>query len=116
MAEYGSSPKASCVSSGSASLRRKPMALLNLVYREQLFPREAWRRTFDVLLERMPPNKAYRAMVELLALAYDRGCKAELAACRPISTPAACRHGSSSPAFLPRTLRACPTSSSNFIR
>ena len=29
------------------SLRRKPMALLNLVYRDQLFPREAYRRTFD---------------------------------------------------------------------
>ncbi|WP_375764601.1 IS21-like element helper ATPase IstB [Bradyrhizobium sp. Pha-3] len=30
------------------SLRRKPMALLNLVYRDQLFPREAYRRAFDV--------------------------------------------------------------------
>ena len=29
------------------SLRRKPMALLNLVYRDRLFPREAYRRTFD---------------------------------------------------------------------
>jgi len=32
------------------ALRRKPMALLNLVYRDQLFPREAYRRTFDALL------------------------------------------------------------------
>ena len=31
------------------ALRRKPMALLNLVYRDQLFPREAYRRTFDAL-------------------------------------------------------------------
>jgi hypothetical protein len=32
------------------SLRRKPMALLNLVYREQLFPRRAYRRAFEALL------------------------------------------------------------------
>ena len=29
------------------ALRRKPMALLNLVYRDQLFPREAYRATFE---------------------------------------------------------------------
>ncbi len=63
-----------------SSLRRKPMALLNLVYREQLFPREAYRHTFDVLLERLPSNKACRLMVDLLALAHERGCEAELAA------------------------------------
>ena len=62
-----------------ASLRRKPMALLNLVYRNQLFPREAYRRTFDVLVERLPEKKACRVMVDLLALAHDRGCEAELA-------------------------------------
>lgn len=62
------------------SLRRKPMALLNLVYREQLFPREAYRRTFEVMLVRLRSNKACRLMVELLALAHDRGCEAELAA------------------------------------
>ena len=33
------------------SLRRKPMALLNLVYRDQLFPRQAYRRTFDAHAE-----------------------------------------------------------------
>jgi hypothetical protein len=32
------------------ALRRKPMALLNLVYRDQLFPREAYRRTWEALL------------------------------------------------------------------
>lgn len=36
------------------SLRRKPMALLNLVYRDRLFPRDAYRRTFDCLRERLP--------------------------------------------------------------
>ena len=63
-----------------SSLRKKPMALLGLVYREQLFPRQAYRRTFDHLLERLTPNKACRVMVGLLALAHERGCEAELAA------------------------------------
>jgi len=61
------------------ALRRKPMALLNLVYRDQLFPREAYRRTFDRLLETLAPKPACRLMVDLLALAHDRGCEAELA-------------------------------------
>lgn len=62
------------------SLRRKPMALLNLVYRDQLFPRQAYRQTFDALLERLPEKQACRIMVDLLALAHERGCEAELAA------------------------------------
>jgi hypothetical protein len=33
------------------ALRRKPMALLNLVYRDQIFPREAFRLSFDRLLD-----------------------------------------------------------------
>jgi hypothetical protein len=61
------------------SLRRKPMALLNLVYRDRLFPREAYRRTFDSLRERLPDKKACRLMVDLLALAHERGCEADLA-------------------------------------
>lgn len=61
------------------SLRRKPMALLNLVYRDRLFPRDAYRRTFDRLRERLPDKKACRLMVDLLALAHERGCEAELA-------------------------------------
>ena len=61
------------------ALRRKPMALLNLVYRDQLFPRDAYRLTFDRLLEKLPEQSACRLMVDLLALAHDRGCEAELA-------------------------------------
>ena len=61
------------------SLRRKPMALLGLVYRDQLFPRDAYRRTFDALLERLPDRQACRVMVEPLALAHERGCERELA-------------------------------------
>ena len=61
------------------ALRRKPMALLNLVYRQQLFPRDAYRLTFDRLLENLPDKAACRLMVDLLALAHDRGCEADLA-------------------------------------
>jgi hypothetical protein len=61
------------------SLRRKPMALLNLTYRAQLFPREAFRAAWEALLEAGPPRQACRAMVGLLALAHDRACEAELA-------------------------------------
>ncbi|MBO6720181.1 MAG: IS21 family transposase [Rhizobiaceae bacterium] len=61
------------------SLRRKPMALLNLVYRDQLFPREAYRRTFELLLERLPERQACRIMVDLLGLAHERSCESELA-------------------------------------
>jgi len=61
------------------ALRRKPMALLNLVYRDQLFPREAYRRAFEALREALPERQACRIAVDLLALAHDRGCEAELA-------------------------------------
>ena len=61
------------------ALRRKPMALLNLVYRDQLLPRDAYRLTFDRLVEKTGEKPACQLMVELLALAHDRGCEAELA-------------------------------------
>ena len=55
------------------------MALLNLVYRERLFPRRAYRRAFEALLAGDSERQACRTMVGLLALAHDRGCEAELA-------------------------------------
>ena len=61
------------------SLRRKPMALANLVYRDQLFPRAAYRRVFDALQERGDVRAACKVTVELLALAHERACEAELA-------------------------------------
>jgi hypothetical protein len=61
------------------ALRRKPMALLGLAYRDQLFPRDAYRQTFERLLERIPEKSACRLMVNLLALAHERGCEADLA-------------------------------------
>jgi hypothetical protein len=61
------------------ALRRKPMALLNLVYRDQLFPREEYRRTWEALLSAQSARHACRIMVGLLALAHERACEAELA-------------------------------------
>jgi hypothetical protein len=61
------------------ALRKKPMALLNLVYRDQLFPRRAYARAFTALLAKESEKQACRVMVGLLALAHDRACEAELA-------------------------------------
>jgi transposase InsO family protein len=61
------------------ALRRKPMALLNLVYRDQLWPREAYRHMFDYLCDRLSERNACKLMVELLSLAHDRACEAQLA-------------------------------------
>jgi len=61
------------------ALRRKPMALLNLVYRDQLFPRPAFARAFDALREQCEDRPACKIMVGLLALAHDCACEGELA-------------------------------------
>ena len=61
------------------ALRRKPMALANLVYRDQLFPRAAYRRAFEALQERGDERHACKVTVELLALAHERACEAALA-------------------------------------
>jgi hypothetical protein len=61
------------------ALRRKPMALLNLVYREQLFPLRAYQRAFKALLAGSGEKQACRTTVGLLAVAHNRACEAELA-------------------------------------
>lgn len=61
------------------SLRRKPMALMGLVYRDSLFPRDAYRAMFEHLLEHEEERAACRIIVELLAMAHERACEAELA-------------------------------------
>ena len=61
------------------ALRRKPGALLNLVYRDQLFPCDAYRRAWDALGAAHPARTACRIMVGLLELAHDRACEAALA-------------------------------------
>src|SRR3954453_1463035 len=61
------------------ALRRKPMALLNLVYREHLFHRHGYQRAFEAALASDSEKQACRTVVGLLALAHDRACEAELA-------------------------------------
>ncbi|MDF1773394.1 MAG: IS21 family transposase [Pseudophaeobacter sp. bin_em_oilr2.035] len=61
------------------SLRRKPMALLHLVYRDKLFPRQEYRRAFEALIDRLPERQACKITVELLALAHERSCERALA-------------------------------------
>ena len=62
------------------SLRVKPMALAGLVYREALFPREAYRRAFHALRDARGERVACTITVELLSIAHERGVEAELAA------------------------------------
>jgi hypothetical protein len=62
------------------ALRRKPGALLHMTWRDQLFPREAYRRAWEALLAAGPPRRACRIMVDLLALAHDQACEVDLAA------------------------------------
>src|SRR5258706_11999560 len=61
------------------ALRKKPMALNNLVYRDQLFPRPAFARAFETLNQSVGDKRACKLTVDLLALADERGCEAELA-------------------------------------
>ena len=61
------------------SLRAKPQALAGLRYRDQLFPRTAYRRCWDALSAALDRRSACRIMVGLLWLAHDRACEADLA-------------------------------------
>ena len=61
------------------SLRTKPQALAGLRYRDQLFPRTAYRRCWDALSAALDQRSACTLMVGLLWLAHDRACEAELA-------------------------------------
>ena len=62
------------------ALRVKPMALPGLVYRDQLFPRDAYRRLYDAAMAALAAKLACRLVVGALALAHERGCEADLAA------------------------------------
>jgi hypothetical protein len=62
------------------TLKAKPGAMMRLVYRDQLFPREAYRRMFHHLVDTVSERAACKVMVELLAMAHERACEADLAA------------------------------------
>ncbi len=61
------------------ALRRKPQALWRSIYRDSLFPRTEYAAAWKVLQRDLPRRDACRRMVELLFLAHDRACEAELA-------------------------------------
>lgn len=50
-----------------------------LVYRDQLFPCADCKRLFETLREHGDDRRACKVTVELLALAHERACEAELA-------------------------------------
>ena len=100
------------------ALRRKPMALLSLVYRDQLFPREAYRLMFEFLRQELAERAACKLMVALLSLAHDRSCEAQLAGvlADDLAAAAAARHPRPCwPASRP-IRRACRRSRCNWRR
>jgi hypothetical protein len=61
------------------SLKRKPQAFRGLAFRDDLFPREAYRRTWERLDQALTPRSACKTMVGLLELAGNHGVEAQLA-------------------------------------
>ena len=62
-----------------ASLKRKPQAFKGLVFRDDLFPREAYRRTWEQLELKLTQRQACQAIVALLEMAAHDGVEAALA-------------------------------------
>ena len=54
-------------------------ALPGLVYCDQLFSRDAYRQLYEAAMAALPEKVACKLTVDILALAHDRGCEAELA-------------------------------------
>jgi hypothetical protein len=61
------------------SLKRKPQAFKGLVYRDDLFPREAYRRTWQRLELELTARQACQAIVALLEMAAQDAVEAVLA-------------------------------------
>ena len=61
------------------ALVRKPQAFRHSVFREDLFPRTAFRRAWDVLDAGLDPRQACRVDVGLLHLAATHACEGQLA-------------------------------------
>ena len=62
------------------ALRAKPGALPGLVHRDQLFPRDAYRRLYHAAMAALPERAACKLVVGALAIAHERGVEADLAA------------------------------------
>ena len=61
------------------ALKRKPQAFKGLAFRDALFPREAYRRTWEQLDLRLTPRRACQTIVALLEMAARDGVEAVLA-------------------------------------
>jgi hypothetical protein len=61
------------------ALKRKPQAFKGLAFRDALFPREAYRQTWEQLAEKLTSRQACHCMVGLLELAAKDGIEAVLA-------------------------------------
>lgn len=61
------------------TLRRKPQAFRNYVFRDHLFPHDAYRRAWHAIDAALPPREACRTMVGLLDLAANHACEGTLA-------------------------------------
>jgi hypothetical protein len=61
------------------ALKRKPQAFKGLVFRDALFPREAYRRTWEQLDFKLPQRQACQAIVALLEMAARDGVEGVLA-------------------------------------
>jgi hypothetical protein len=61
------------------SLKRKPQAFKGLVFRDALFPREAYRRTWEQLELQLPQRQACQMIVALLEMAARDGVEGALA-------------------------------------
>ena len=60
------------------SLKCKPMAMLNWVHRDGLFPCRAYRLCFEKAIDSVDSRSACRLTVNLLALAHERNCERRL--------------------------------------
>src|SRR5512132_2041594 len=63
----------------AGALIRKPQAFRHSVFRDELFPRPVFRRTWEVLDSRLESRAACRVYVGLLHLAATHACEAALA-------------------------------------
>ena len=61
------------------ALRRKPGAFARWVLRDEMFPRDEYRRTWERLQEALSERQACKTMVGLLDLAARGACEADLA-------------------------------------
>jgi len=61
------------------ALRRKPQAFWSSIYRDSLFPRTEYAEAWKALQRDLPRRDACRQMVDLLFIAHDQACEAELA-------------------------------------